>query len=67
MAHNAKRMKDHLFGCKAYFNDLTNAQSWIVKSTIHSKIFLAQKETALSVNTTNHFGLIQTQIAVLTL
>lgn len=35
-----------------------------MKSSIHSKIPLAQEETALSVNTTNHFGLIQTQIAV---
>lgn len=38
-----------------------------MKSSIHSKIPLAQEETVLSVNTTNHFGLIQTQIAVPTL
>lgn len=26
MAYNAKRMKNHLFGCEVYLNDLTNAQ-----------------------------------------
>lgn len=64
MAHNAKRLKNHLFGCEAYLKDLTNAQSWIVKSSIHSKIPSSEEGTALSINTTNHFGLIQTQIAV---
>ena len=46
MAHNAKRMKNHRFGCEAYLKDLTNAQSWIVKSSIHSKIPSSEEGTA---------------------
>lgn len=64
MTHNAKHMKNQLFGREVYLKDLINAQSWIVKSSIHSKISLSKKGTTLSINTTNHFDLMQTQIVV---
>ena len=62
--HNAKRNNYHLYSCEPYLKDPTNAQSRIARSTIRASVLTQLEETTLRANTINHFGLIQTQIAV---